>query len=144
MKIMAVDFGDARTGLAMCDRTEMFASPLGVITEYKFERTVEKVAHAAMEYAAEMIVVGLPVNMDGSKGNRAQKCELFAEELRKQVSVPVTMWDERSTTVLAYAYLNEGNVKGKKKREVVDEVAATLILESYMDFRDNMRKKGKL
>lgn len=144
MKIMAVDFGDARTGLAACDKIEMFAAPLGVITEYNFDRTVLKVANAAEEYGIEMVVVGHPVNMDGTRGDRAKKCELFADELRKIVSIPVQLWDERSTTVLAHTYLNEGNVKGKKKKAVVDEVAATIILESFLDYRENLRKKGEL
>lgn len=137
MKIMAVDYGDARTGLAACDRTEFLASPLGVIHEYDFDRTVEQVAYAVEEYQIQMVVVGHPVNMDGSEGERAQKCALFAEKLRERVSVPVTLWDERSTTVTAHQYLNETNTRGKKRKDVVDEVAASIILESYLAWRKN-------
>ena len=141
MKIMAVDLGDARTGLAMCDRTEFLASPIGVIEDYSFGNTMKKVAAAAEEYGAQMIVVGYPKNMDGSEGERAQKCEKFAMMLKEIVPIPVTLWDERSTTVMAHNYLNENNVRGKKRKEVVDAVAATIILESYLAYRKNQKEK---
>ena len=137
MKIMAVDYGDARTGLAACDRTEFLASPLGVIHEYNIERTVQQVAYAVEEYEVGRVVVGHPKNMDGSEGDRAKKCELFAEKLRELVDVPVVLWDERRTTVTAHQYLNETNTRGKKRKDVVDEVAATIILESYLSWRKN-------
>lgn len=137
MKIMAVDYGDARTGLAACDRTEFLASPLGVIHEYNFDRTVQQVAYAVEEYEVGRVVVGHPKNMDGSEGDRAKKCELFAEKLRELVNVPVVLWDERRTTVTAHQYLNETNTRGKKRKDVVDEVAATIILESYLSWRKN-------
>ncbi len=139
MKIMAVDLGDARTGLAACDRTEFLASPLGVIHERDFEELLKKVAHMAKEYDIGEIVVGHPKNMDGSEGERAQKCELFANRLRAIVEVPVKLWDERCTTVSAHNYLNQTDTRGKKRKEIVDEVAATIILESYMDYRKNQR-----
>ncbi len=139
MKIMAVDYGDARTGLAACDRTEFLASPIGVIQEYNFEATVKKVSYAVQEYAVQMVVVGHPLNMDGTAGERAQKCALFAEKLKKLVDVPVVLWDERSTTVSAHQVLNETNTRGKKRKEVVDAVAATIILESYLNYRRNSK-----
>ncbi len=141
MKIMAVDLGDARTGLAICDRTEFLASPLGVIEDYSFGNTMKKVAAAAEEYGAQEIVVGHPKNMDGSEGERAQKCEKFAMMLQQIVSIPVTLWDERSTTVMAHNYLTENNIHGKKRKEMVDEVAATIILESYLSYRKNQKEK---
>lgn len=137
MKIMAVDFGDARTGLAVCDRTEYLASPVGVIEERNFDATVQKVAYAAQEYDVGEIVVGHPLNMNGSIGERAKKCELFAEKLRALVPIPVRLWDERATTVAAHGILNETNTRGKKRKAVVDEVAATLILEGYLNYRKN-------
>lgn len=137
MKIMAVDLGDARTGLAACDRTEFLASPLGVIHERNFEELLKKVAHMSKEYDIGEIVVGHPKNMDGSEGERAQKCELFANRLRAMVEIPVKLWDERCTTVSAHNYLNQTDTRGKKRKEIVDEVAATIILESYMDYRKN-------
>lgn len=138
MKIMAVDFGDARTGLACCDRTETLASPIGVIHEKNFDATVGKVAVAAKEYDVKEIVVGHPKNMNNTVGERAKKCELFAEKLANLVDIPVKLWDERSTTVSAHNILNETNTRGKKRKEVVDAVAAVLILESYMAYRANL------
>ncbi|MBQ5334712.1 MAG: Holliday junction resolvase RuvX [Oscillospiraceae bacterium] len=135
MIIMAVDFGDARTGLAVCDRAEMLASPAGVIEERRFEVCVEKAAAAAKERKAELIVVGHPLNMNGTAGPRAEKCEAFAEALREAAGLPVTLWDERSTTVTAHQYLNDTNTRGKKRKAVVDAVAATIILEGYLNYR---------
>ena len=137
MKIMAVDFGDSRTGLAVCDKSEFLASPAGVIEEKDFEKCIEKVAAAAKENAAEEIVVGYPKNMNNTIGERAQKCALFAEKLAELVDVPVKLWDERSPTVSAHYYLNQTNTRGKKRKAVVDAVAATIILESYLGFRKN-------
>ena len=139
MKIMAVDFGDSRTGLAVCDKSEFLASPAGVIEEKDFEKCIEKVAAAAKENAAEEIVVGYPKNMNNTIGERAQKCALFAEKLAELVDVPVKLWDERSTTVSAHYYLNQTNTRGKKRKAVVDAVAATIILESYLGFRKNTK-----
>ncbi len=140
MKILAVVYGDARTGLACCDKTEFLASPIGVIQDRNFESTIRKVAIAVTEYDAKMVVVGYPKNMNGTLGERAQKCELFAQKLRELVSVPVELWDERSTTVSAINYLNETDTRGKKRKEVVDAVAATIILESFLNYRANSQK----
>ncbi len=137
MKIMAVDFGEARTGLACCDRTEYLASPIGVVEETHFEKTVAAVAAAVTEYAAEMVVVGHPINMNGSLGERAERCAQFAKALEAAVAVPVALWDERGTTVSATQYLNQTNTRGKKRKQVIDEVAATIILESFLNFRKN-------
>lgn len=140
MKIMAVDYGASRTGLAVCDRTEFLASPVGVIHEKNFLAVVQKVAIASVEYDVQEIVVGHPKNMDGSCGEKAKLCEEFAEKLKELVSVPVRLWDERQTTMQAMNYLNETNVRGKKRKDVIDEVAATIILESYLNFRKNNKE----
>ena len=137
MKILAVDYGDSHTGLACCDRTETLASPLGIIHEKNFNVCVEKVAAASVEYEVGLIVVGNPINMNGSYGPRSEKCCQFAELLRNFVEVPVVMWDERSTTVTAHNMMNEVNKRGKKRKEVIDAVAAAIILESYLNFRHN-------
>ncbi len=137
MKIMAVDFGDARTGLAACDRLEMLASPIGVIHETDPDQTARQVAFAAAEYGVGEIVVGLPINMNGTQGERAEKCKQFADKIRNYTQLPVRMWDERSTTVSAHNMLNETNTRGKKRKSVIDEVAATIILNSYLDYRKN-------
>ncbi|MFA9380280.1 MAG: Holliday junction resolvase RuvX [Acetanaerobacterium sp.] len=141
MKIMAVDLGDARTGLAVCDRSEFMAEPIGVIHSTNFLVTLQKVAVAVTEYDIGMVVVGHPINMNGTVGERAKKCEDFAAKLKVIVEIPVELWDERNTTVSAIGYLNETNTRGKKRKEVVDAVAATIILESYLEYRKNMKKK---
>ncbi len=137
MKIMSVDFGDSRTGIACCDKSEMLASPVCVIEEKDFNTCIQKTAELAAEHKAEEIVVGFPKNMNGTIGERAEKCQLFSEELAKLVNCPVKLWDERCTTVSAHNYLNVTNTRGKKRKAVVDAVAATIILESYLDFRKN-------
>ncbi|MEG0894417.1 MAG: Holliday junction resolvase RuvX [Oscillospiraceae bacterium] len=137
MKIMAVDYGEVRTGIAVCDRTEFLASPVGVINERNFIQTINKVAYMAKEYEVGMIIVGHPKNMDGSEGEKANKCQQFASMLEDIVNIPVKLWDERQTTMQAYTYLNEVNVRGKKRKDIVDEVAATIILESYLQYRKN-------
>ena len=137
MKIMAVDYGDSHTGLACCDRTETLASPLGVIDERNLNICVEKVAAASVEYEAGLIVVGNPLNMNGSEGPRSEICKNFAELLRNYVEVPVVMWDERSSTVTAHQMMNEVNKRGKKRKAVIDAVAAAVILENYMAWRAN-------
>lgn len=140
MKIIAVDFGDSRTGLAMCDKTEMLASPLCVISEKDFEECIKKTAEKIAENKADIAVVGYPKNMNNTVGERAEKCTLFAEKLKEQTGIPVELWDERCTTVSAHNYLNTTNTRGKKRKAVVDAVAATIILESYMGWRKNSGK----
>ena len=137
MKILAVDYGEARTGLAICDRTEFLASPLGTLYEKEFAQTVTKIVYTIREYGVEGVVVGHPVNMDGSRGEKAQICERLADTLRKLTGLPVALWDERQTTMQAATYLNETNVRGQKRKEVIDQVAATIILESYLAYRKN-------
>ncbi len=137
MIIIAVDFGDARTGLAICDRSEMLASPIGVIAEKNFDLCMQKVAEQVKLRGAELIVVGYPKNMNGTIGERAELCRLFANGLQEMTGVPVELWDERCTTVSAHSYLNATNTYGKKRKAIVDAVAATIILESYMGFRKN-------
>lgn len=137
MRILAVDFGDARTGLAICDREEMLASPVGIIHERNFERTLQKVACAAAEQGAGQVIVGNPLNMNGTQGPRSQLCKEFAQKLQERTGLPVRLWDERSTTVSAIGYLNMTDTRGKKRKEVLDAVAATIILESYLAYRKN-------
>lgn len=139
MKILAIDYGDSRTGLACCDRFESIASPLGTVFEKSPEKCFKKILEKAKELGSELIVVGHPVNMDGSAGARAKLCEELAERIKAESGIETVLWDERVTTVQAAGILNETNVRGKKRKEVIDTVAATLILESYLDYR---RKKG--
>jgi len=135
MRILAVDYGDARTGLAISDSSELLASPVGTITEYDPQRLAERIADISKERGAGEIIVGLPINMNGTKGIRAEKCEDFAKMLEALAECPVRMWDERSTTVTAHQILNDVNVRGKNRKAVVDTVAASVILESYLNYR---------
>ena len=137
MRILAVDLGKVRTGLAVCDEGERLASSAGVVQEYHRDRLAAVVAAKAEEYGVGEIVVGLPRNMDGSEGESAQGARLFAEHLRTLVHVPVWMQDERGTTITAHGYLNDTDTRGKKRKAVVDAVAATIILEDYLMVRRN-------
>ncbi len=137
MKILAVDYGDARTGLAACDPGEMLASPVGTVEHWDPQKVAEEAAKAAKEVRAERIVVGHPLNMDGTAGPRAQLCREFAALLRETSGLPVVLWDERQTTVTATRYLNATDTRGKKRKKVIDAVAATVILESYLGWRKN-------
>ena len=138
MVILSVDYGDKRTGIAVCDKNEILASPVGVITEWNKEALAEKIIALAVEKKAEEIVIGLPKNMDGTEGARAELCRAFAEELKAATNLPVAMWDERRTTVEAHNILSAHNYHGQKRKNTVDAVAASLILEGYLAFR----KKG--
>ena len=104
---------------------------------------VVQVSVAVDEYQVSHVVVGYPKNMDGTTGERAQKCERFAQRLRNVVTVPVELWDERRTTVTAHEILNEADIRGQKRKDMVDEVAATIILESYLAYRRNQKEKAK-
>ena len=135
MIIMSVDLGKARTGIAVCDKTEFLASPYTVIFEKSPKALPNKVAQAAKDVKAELIVVGLPKNMDGTEGARAELCREFAGKLEEATGLPVKMWDERRTTVEAHNILSQHNYHGKKRKDTVDAVAASLILEGYLAFR---------
>ncbi len=132
MVILSVDYGDVRTGVAVCDKFEMLASPVCVITERKAEILADKIKAVADEKKARKIVLGLPKNMDGTEGFRAQSCKEFSELLKEKTGLPVVLQDERLTTVSAHSILNETNTRGQKRRAVVDAVSAVLILEDYI------------
>ena len=132
MIIMSVDLGKARTGLAVSDPSGSFAFPKEVITEYHTDRLIERVCQKATEFAAQRIVVGYPKNMDGTLGERAQECAAIAEEIKAKSGLEVVLWDERCTTVTAHNYLSMNNVRGKKRKQTVDAVAAVIILEDYL------------
>lgn len=141
MKILAVDLGKARTGLAVCDEGEILASPVAVITQYNREKLAQEVAAKARELAVGELVVGLPRNMDGSEGESAQGAREFAAVLGELTGLPVVLRDERLTTVTAHGYLNDTNTRGKKRKAVVDAVAAVVILEEYLPFRRRQRAR---
>lgn len=137
MKIMSVDYGDSRTGLAICDKSEIIASPLMTVFEKDFEKCAAAVCEQALANKAELIVVGNPINMNGTLGPRSEKCRLFADMLRERTGLEVAMWDERSTTVTAIGIMNDLNKRGKKRKEALDAAAAAVILEGYLAYRKN-------
>ena len=124
-------------------RREFLASPLGTLEERDFAKLVTKIVYTIREYGAEAVVVGLPVNMDGSHGEKAEKCKRLADTLMKLTGLPVALWDERQTTMQAANYLNETNVRGAKRKEIIDQVAATIILESFLARRKNEKMQAQ-
>lgn len=139
MVILGVDLGKARTGVAVCDKSELLASPVEVVNEHNRERLLERVAQLAKDRRAEQIVVGLPRNMDGSEGESAQNARAFGAELTEKTGLPVDFSDERGTTITAHGFLNETNTRGKRRKATVDAVAATIILQDYLDYRRNRK-----
>ncbi len=135
MRILAVDLGLVRTGLAVCDAGEVLSSPLYTIQEGNPEKVPQKVLEAVIAEKAEMVVVGHPKNMDGSCGDSAKRAEHFAETLRCMTDLPIELWDERMTTMSAIGFLNETDVRGKKRKEVIDAVSASIILENFLNHR---------
>ncbi len=135
MIALSVDLGHARTGLAVSDKSGFLASSLCVITEYNDEKLIAKIAEKVKETKAEILVVGLPRNMDGTEGESAERARRLAEQLTQLTGVPHHMQDERGTTITAHNYLSAGNVYGKKRKQKVDAVAASIILQDYLDSR---------
>ena len=133
MIALSVDLGHARTGLAVSDKSGFLASSLCVITEHNDEKLIQKIAEKVKETKAQIIVVGLPRNMDGSEGESALRARELAARLTELTGVPHHMQDERGTTITAHSYLSAGNVYGKKRKQKVDAVAASIILQDYLD-----------
>ena len=133
-RILGVDFGDTRTGLAVSDVSRFLASGIGYVSPGGIVKTADKVAEVAREQKVSAIVVGLPKNMDGSEGFRADRCREFAGLLRERLAdVPIAMMDERMTTMSASRYLNETNTRGQKRKGVIDTLSAQIILQNALD-----------
>lgn len=132
-KLLGVDFGDTRTGLAICDPSRLIASGIGYISPGGIEKCAAAVAEAARAEGVSAIIVGLPVNMDGSEGSRAARCRKFARLLEEQSGLPVAMMDERMTTMTAARYLDETGTHGKKRKTVIDTLSAQIILQNCID-----------
>ncbi len=134
-RLIGVDFGDARTGIAVSDASRLLASGIGNITPGGIEKTADAIASLVHEHGAVGVVVGLPVNMDGTEGARAAKCRKLGDLLRMRLGedFPVAMYDERMTTMTASRYLNETNVRGKKRKGVIDTLSAQIILQNTLD-----------
>ena len=139
-KLLGVDFGDKRTGLAISNDGQTIASGVTQISVGGMQKTAEAVAKLAAERGVVGIVVGLPVNMDGSHGPRAQHAEKFGRILAGLVTVPVAMLDERMTTMAASRYLNETDTRGQKRKSVIDTLSAEIILQNALDKLKFMRE----
>lgn len=137
MRIMAIDYGDAHTGIAISDPLGFGAGTAETIDSRNQDVVVERIKGYIKDYKVEEIVLGYPKNMNGTLGERAEKSEALAARLREETGLPVTLWDERRTTVDAHRILTETGKHGKKRKKVVDAVAATLILEGYLVYRKN-------
>lgn len=135
MRILGIDYGDARTGLSVSDPSGFLAGSPSVIHEWNYDKLVDKLVEFIGQNKIEEIVLGWPKNMDGTAGPRAEKCEKLAETLRERTGLPVILWDERRTTVAAHDILHQSGKKMKKHRQTVDAVAASLILQGYLDRR---------
>ena len=140
MIIMSVDLGVKRTGIAVSDGGEKFAFPKGVINEGNAKKLVLKIVDKAKEYGAKRIVVGLPKNMDGSLGERAKLCTDIADKIGAASGIDTVLYDERCTTMEAYNLLDMSETYGKKRKESVDAVAATVILEGYLSYLENKKR----
>ena len=133
-RILSVDFGDTRTGLAISDETRFLASGIGYISPGGIVKTADEVARIAIEQGATAIIVGHPKNMDGSEGPRAQRAAEFASLLGDRLTdIPIALFDERMTTMAAARYLNETNTRGKKRKGVIDTLSAQIILQNALD-----------
>ena len=132
MKLMGIDYGDARIGVAMSDPLCITAQGWGTVKQS--EKACQEIADLAKSSGVDRIVVGLPKNMDNSEGASAEKARAFGEQLKELTGLELAFWDERLTTVAAHGFLSELDVRGKKRKAIVDTVSASLILEGYMQF----------
>ncbi|MBO5892091.1 MAG: Holliday junction resolvase RuvX [Oscillospiraceae bacterium] len=131
---MGIDYGDSRTGVAISDLLCSIVGSTFVIRSRNTEKALEDILQLVKQNDVGQIVVGLPKNMDGTEGPRAVLCREFAQKLESLTGLPVAMWDERRTTVEAHNILSQHNYHGKKRKETVDAVAASLILSGYLDY----------
>ena len=139
-KYLGVDYGDVRTGIAECDATGLIATGICTVKEGGMKNTAVRVAKEAAERSAKKIVVGLPKNMDGSEGFRAETVRAFVEILAGLTEIPIALYDERMTTMQAYRVFEETGAYGKRRRENIDTLSAQIILQNYID----AEKNGKL
>ena len=135
MKIMAIDYGDAHTGIAVSDATMTLTGFTTVIDSRKSEVVLREILALITQHGVTELVLGYPKNMDGTLGPRAEKCAAFGEELRAAAALPLTLWDERRSTVEAHAILFNNGKNGRQRKKIVDAVAASLMLEGYMTRR---------
>lgn len=137
MRILGVDFGEARMGLAVSDPTGLLAGGIGTFKVTGIKNATDIVCEKAAEYSAELIVVGLPKNMNGSEGDRAARSRKFAAMISEQSGIPTEFCDERRTTILAAGYMSETGTFGKKRKDKIDTLSAQIILQDYLDRKRN-------
>ena len=135
MKIMAIDYGDAHTGVAISDRTGTLCGYSAVVTAYTPEAVLERLQAVIAEHGVTELVLGHPINMNGTRGVRAEKAEAFTERLRAATGLPVALWDERRTTIDAHNILAANGKRAKERKKTVDAVAAALMLEGYLTYQ---------
>ena len=134
-RILGIDFGPARTGLALSDETQTIAGPLQAWERKGQTSLFDYVKGIVAEYAVQQVVVGFPRNMDGSEGEVAEEVKKFKEELANSLRLPVVLWDERLSSVSARRFLKDNKLRTKKDKKVVDTISAVLILQGYLDSR---------
>ena len=139
MRIMAIDYGDAHTGIAISDLTGLLAGHTETIHSRRQEQVVEAICSLCQLHGVEELVLGHPLNMDGTRGPRAEKAEALAEVLRQETGRPVTLWDERRTTIDAHQILMASGKDARRRKKNVDAVAAALILEGYLTYKRSGR-----
>ena len=135
MRIMAIDYGDAHTGIAVSDPTGLLAGFTATVDAYRPEAVADRIARLAEEHGAEELVLGHPVNMDGTLGPRSEKARAMKVLLEERTGLPVVLWDERRTTIDAHQILRSNGKDARKRKKTVDAVAASLILEGYLTFK---------
>ncbi|MBQ8496589.1 MAG: Holliday junction resolvase RuvX [Clostridia bacterium] len=133
IKMLGVDYGEARTGLAYSDALGLYAVGMGNIKSYNIEKAAEDIAAKAKEIGAELIVIGKPVNMNGTFGEKVEKVTKLGELIRLHIDIPIDYYDERLTTVSAHQILQTSGVRAKNRKQIIDSLAAELILQGYMD-----------
>ena len=139
-KYLGVDYGDKRTGLAECDISGLIAGGIGTISEGGMRKTAQRVAEEAEKRSCKKIIIGLPKNMDGSEGPRADVIKAFGALLAEITAIPIDYYDERMTTMVAYRFLGETGTYGKKRKDTVDTLSAQIILQNYIDRERAMKK----
>ncbi len=134
MRILGIDYGEARTGLAICDSNETIATVIGTVAERDKDKLADRITQTCRQEDVQKIVLGLPKNMDGSEGFRAEHTRKFAESLQQRMpDIPLDFYDERMTTMVASRFMMEANTKGKKKKAAIDALSAQIILQDYID-----------
>ena len=136
MRVLGIDYGDARIGIALSDELEILASPLQTYKSQSMRKDIDYVASVAKENNCGKIVIGLPLNMNGTEGARVEKTKAFGKVLEKVAGLPVVYKDERLTTVQVERVFDQANVKKDKRKQIVDKTAAVLILQSYLDTKN--------